>query len=201
MRWRRELRVHEGYLDAPVDVLSAIATFVSGKTAAARRAARRRILSHHVARSPRVRRPEPIHPDDETLVRRLVEWHRRYNARYFGGELHPVPVRVSRRMRARLGHYTAGASLAGDVAEIVISRRHIRRHGWDEALHTLLHEMVHQWQDEAGLPIDHGRTFRAKAREVGVAPSARRTVTPVRSRRDSSPAVASHLSLKAAREE
>ena len=34
---------------------------------------------------------------------------------------------------------------------------HLRRHGWDEALHTLLHEMVHQWQDETGYPIDHGR--------------------------------------------
>jgi hypothetical protein len=47
--------------------------------------------------------------------------------------------------------------------------------------------------------------FRAKAREVGVAPSARRTVTPVRSRSDAprgrnAPA-AQHLSLKAAREE
>ena len=34
--------------------------------------------------------------------------------------------------------------------------------------------MVHQWQDETGLPIDHGRAFRAKAREVGIAPQARR---------------------------
>jgi hypothetical protein len=37
--------------------------------------------------------------------------------------------------------------------------------------------MVHQWQDEAGHAIDHGRAFRAKAREVGVAPSARRALT------------------------
>ena len=29
--------------------------------------------------------------------------------------------------------------------------------------------MVHQWQDETGRPIDHGRAFRAKAREVGIA--------------------------------
>ncbi len=32
----------------------------------------------------------------------------------------------------------------------------------------MLHEMVHQWQAETGLRIDHGRTFRQKAREVGV---------------------------------
>jgi hypothetical protein len=40
----------------------------------------------------------------------------------------------------------------------------------------MLHEMVHQWQAESGLRIDHGRTFRRKAREVGVIPAAKRTV-------------------------
>jgi hypothetical protein len=34
--------------------------------------------------------------------------------------------------------------------------------------------MVHQWQDEHGQVIDHGPTFRARARAVGIAPSARR---------------------------
>jgi hypothetical protein len=40
----------------------------------------------------------------------------------------------------------------------------------------LLHEMVHQWQAENGLPVDHGAVFRRKAQEVGVLPGARRTV-------------------------
>ena len=200
----RELRVHEGYLAAPPEVLASIVTFVNGRTAASRRLARRRILSYPVARSPRVRRPDAPHPDDAPLMKRLTEWHRRFNERHFDGTLKAISVRVSRRMRARLGHYMS-ASPSGEPSEIVVSRRHIRRHGWDEALHTLLHEMVHQWQDETGHPIDHGRLFRAKAREVGVVPSARRTVTPLRSRREapaqkSAPA-AQHLSLKAAREE
>jgi hypothetical protein len=52
----------------------------------------------------------------------------------------------------------------------------VRRHGWPEALHTLLHEMVHQWQDETSHTIDHGATFRAKARAVGIAPYARRVL-------------------------
>jgi hypothetical protein len=201
----RELRVHEGYLSAPNDVLAAVVTFVSGRTASSRRMARRRILAYPIARPARSRRPDAPHPDDAPLAKRLTEWHRRYNARHFSGTLKPVPVRVSRRMRARLGHYMS-ASPSGEPPEIVVSRRHIRRHGWEEALHTLLHEMVHQWQDETGHPIDHGRVFRAKAREVGVVPSARRAVTPVRSRRDApphknAPAAAQHLSLKAAREE
>jgi hypothetical protein len=41
----------------------------------------------------------------------------------------------------------------------------------------MLHEMVHQWQAETGQQIDHGRTFRQKAREVGVIPSAKRTIS------------------------
>lgn len=78
-------------------------------------------------------------------------------------------------MRSRLGHYSASSG-DGMPAEIVISGRHYRLHGWEETLHTLLHEMVHQWQDETGQEIDHGREFRCKAREVGVAPHATRRV-------------------------
>ena len=70
------------------------------------------------------------------------------------------------------GPYIAAAH--GDSPEIAISWRHVRRHGWGEALQTLLHEMVHQWQDENGHAIDHGPMFRAKARSVGIDPSARR---------------------------
>jgi hypothetical protein len=35
-----------------------------------------------------------------------------------------------------------------------------------------LHEMVHQWQDQNGFPVDHGRVFRRKARAVGIEPVA-----------------------------
>jgi hypothetical protein len=85
-----------------------------------------------------------------------------------------VPIRISRRMKSRLGHYSPAAD--GCEAEIVLSRRHIRRDGWEEALHTLLHEMVHQWQDEQGLVVDHGASFRGKARAVGITPLACRAV-------------------------
>jgi hypothetical protein len=169
------LRVHEGYLNAPDDVLAAIVRFIEGRTRAERLHARRRLLEFPIQTPELSRRRGGNHPEDSRVAERLTEWHARYNAQFFGGELRPLQVRVSRRMRARLGHYTA-ATRAGDPAEIAISRRHLRRHGWDEALQTLLHEMVHQWQDERGLPIDHGRTFRAKAREVGISPFACRTV-------------------------
>ena len=124
----RELRVHEGYLAAPPEVLAAIVTFVSGRTAASRRLARRRILAYPIARAPRARRPDAPHPDDAPLAKRLVEWHRRFNDRHFDGALKPIAVRVSRRMRARLGHYMS-ASPSGEAAEIVVSRRHSRQRG------------------------------------------------------------------------
>jgi len=172
-----ELRVHRGYLGAPDDVLRAIVVFVEGRTRAERLRARRRLLAHPItADDLSARRSrERTHPDDERLVARFTEEHARFNTDLFGGELRAIQVRVSRRMRARLGHYTA-ATKSGDPPEIAISRRHLRRHGWDEALQTLLHEMVHQWQDERGMPIDHGRAFRQKARSLGIAPHARRVV-------------------------
>jgi SprT-like family len=175
----KELRIHCAYLQAPGEVLQAIVRFVSGRARSERREAQRVILGfpvHSVARPP-MRRPERSAPEDRALVCELSAWHRRYNVLYFAGRLAPINIRISSRMRTRLGQYTA-ASPYGEPAEIAISRAHIRRHGWAEALHTLLHEMVHQWQAENGYEIDHGSSFRAKALEVGVAPNARRELRP-----------------------
>jgi hypothetical protein len=121
------------------------------------------------------RRVERTHPADERFARDLARIHRELNVAKFGGGLSEIPVRISRRMKSRLGHYTLRGQKNCDP-EIVISRRHIRRHGWDEAVQTLLHEMVHQWQDETGRKVDHGREFRNKARAVGITPLARRPV-------------------------
>ncbi|MES2179717.1 MAG: SprT-like domain-containing protein [Gemmatimonadota bacterium] len=183
------LRVNEGYLNAPEPVLRAIVVFVEGRTKAERRAAKRVIITHPIEVDIARPRRERSHADDEELAQRIREWHHRLNIRHFDGQLKPVPVRVSRRMKSRLGHYSAGIP-GSDEPEIAISRTHIKRHGWTEALHTLLHEMVHQWQDETGRPIDHGPQFRAKAREVGVAPHARRVLVraPAGSRSLSGPA-------------
>ena len=168
----QELRVHQGYLTAPTEVHQAIVAFVEGRTRAERRAAQRRIVAHVVDTPRGPMRRERTRAEDEPLAERLTAWHARLNDEHFGGALRPVAVRVSRRMKSRLGHYTAAQR--GSPGEIAISWRHLRRHGWDEALHTLLHEMVHQWQDETGRAIDHGAGFRAKARDVGIAAAARR---------------------------
>jgi hypothetical protein len=156
-------------------VLRAIVTFVEGRTRAERRAAQRVIVSHPIRSARPPARRDRTHADDAAIAEKLSAWHTRYNSRHFHGRLKHVPIRVSRRMKSRLGHYTARTA-GGEPAEIAISRAHLRKHGWEEVLHTLLHEMVHQWQDETGHTIDHGATFRAKAREVGIAPYARRVL-------------------------
>ncbi len=186
--WRgAELRVHEGYLSAPADIHEAIVAFVESRQRAERRAATKKIVAFAGSTWRDGGRRERTRPEDEPLARRLEEWHARLNAEYFGGALRTVPIRVSRRMKSRLGHYTAGGPVdrwtggpgrqtAKGPGEIAISWRHVRRHRWEEVVHTLIHEMVHQWQDETGLPIDHGARFRAKARDVGIDAAAKRAV-------------------------
>lgn len=175
-----ELRIHRGYLGASEDAWRAIVAFVQSRSRAGRNEARLRLLSfpfdRGIANESSARRaPERTHPEDLGVAERLRRAHDSCNREKFDGLLTPAPIRVSRRMKSRLGHYTH-RGLSGDGGEIVISRRHIRRHGWAEVMDTLVHEMVHQWQDETGLPVDHGRHFRAKARAVGISPMARRDV-------------------------
>lgn len=170
-----EMRVHRGYRDASPEVLDAMVRLVEGRTRTIRRAAGKFIVASAPAGiSDGPRRRERTHPDDEAWSARLVDEHRRLNTERFDGSLQPIAVRVSRRMKSRLGHYSPAVDEM--PAEIAISRRHIRRHGWEDAIETLVHEMVHQWQAETGAPLDHGPGFRAKAREVGIRPRARREV-------------------------
>jgi SprT-like family len=173
-----ELRIHNSFLGADEEVWKAIIVFVHGRNRAVRQGARRTILEFPVARSnesPRRKRsPERTNPADLPFTRELSRWHAEFNRERFGATLREIPIRISRRMKSRLGHYSPVSR--GCPPEIVLSRRHIRRDGWDEALHTLLHEMVHQWQDEQGLVVDHGSSFRAKARAVGITPLACRAV-------------------------
>ncbi len=175
------LRVHEGYSDAPEPVLRAIVTFATARNRAIRSAARDEILAHDVERAPAVRRAESARPGDISLISSLVRAHRELNVRWFAGSLAEIPIRLSGRMATRLGHFDPGSRLT--PPEIVMSRRHVVRHGWKEAMHTLLHEMVHQWQHETGRPVDHLGEFRKKCRAVGITPSARRDVVPLKPRR------------------
>ena len=170
---RGVLRVHEGFVSAPPDGHAAIATFATSRNRAKRLAARAVIVEFPVPIRAATRRPASLHPDDAPVAARLSMLHAQLNLEHFGGTLASLEIQVSRRLARRLGHYAPRAHNSG-LGEIVISRRHVRRDGWPEAIHTLLHEMVHQWQDETGLPVDHGPRFRAKCRAVGIEPAATR---------------------------
>ena len=170
-----QLRVHRALCTAPPHVQRALVDFVNGR-AGARRRARRELLAFEIPRDPhapvRRRRREAPHPDDAPLVRRLAEAHRQLNQDRFGGTLTDVNIRVSRRMRTRLGHFSPGSQ--GSAPEIAIARRHLTQDGWANSVETLAHEMVHQWQHESHRPLAHDRDFRMKAHEIGIPPRARR---------------------------
>ncbi len=176
----RVLRIHQGYAFASDRVLKAIVRFLNPRVPRVlRRAAEREFLAfpveEHAPARPRPCSRERARPGDLVLLHRLTELHQRLNADYFGGALGEIPIRLSSRMRTRLGELAVEIR-SGRALEITISRRHLARHPWSEIEHTMLHEMVHQWQAESGLRIDHGRSFRQKARQVGVIPAAKRTL-------------------------
>lgn len=172
---RGVLRLHAGFAQAPDRVLEAIIRFLMPRVPRAERhEAEKVFLAFPVfdhAEAPKRRAAELPQPGDVALLHRLEEMHRRLNREYFGGLLGPIRFRLSGRMKTRLGELAVDRK-SGKPTEISISRRHLRAHGWGEVEHTVLHEMVHQWQAETGVEVDHGPGFRKKAREVGIVPSA-----------------------------
>jgi SprT-like family protein len=191
---RRILRIHQGYAFASDDVLRAVIRFLNPRVPRAlRRRAEREFLDFPVhAYAPVPTNPsrrERARPGDIRLLHQLEDLHRRLNAQHFGGALGEIPIRISSRMKSRLGEVAIDIQ-TGRPMEIGMSRRHLVRHPWSEVEHTMLHEMVHQWQAETALPVDHGRTFRKKAREVGVLAAAKRRVSGEAGKRVSGAATA-----------
>ncbi|MBA3318071.1 MAG: SprT-like domain-containing protein [Gemmatimonadales bacterium] len=175
---RGVLRLHRGYTFAPDAVLRAIVRFLDPRLPREqRRAAECEFLvfpvEDHAPPPPGSGRRDRPRPGDLRVLHRLYGAHERFNREHFEGLLGSVPIRLSGRMRTRLGELSVDM-VTGRALEIAISRRHIARHLWTEVEHTLLHEMVHQWQAETGSPVDHDVAFRRKAAQVGVLPSARR---------------------------
>jgi hypothetical protein len=175
------LRIHRGYAMAPDRVLHAIVKFLSARVPRKLKQA----WEHHFLSFPvelyapapvrRPKQPERPRPGDLRILHALAQAHERFNRRYFEGKLQEIPFRLSGRMRTRLGEYSVNVRTGESVA-ITISRSHVRNEPWEEVEHTVLHEMVHQWQVETGQPLDHGREFRKMARAVGIQPRARRHV-------------------------
>ena len=173
---RRVLRLHRGYAAAPDRVLRAIVRFLNPRIPRPlRRLAEREFLAfpveEHAPSTKSVPRHDRPKPGDLLFLHRLQQLHQRFNDEHFGGTLGALPLRISGRMRARLGELSVDLR-TGRAIEIAISRRHLAHHPWPEVEHTMLHEMIHQWQAENGQPVDHGKGFRRWARELGIHPRA-----------------------------
>ncbi len=173
------LRIHRGFAYASDRVLKAVVLFVSpASTSDTRREAEALVVGFPVERYvPSHGRQPKSRPGDREVLERLIRLHDELNRRYFDMSLSGIQFRLSGRMRTRLGELTIDPATQRP-REITLSRLHVRRDGWDEVSHTVLHEMVHQWQVESGKAMDHGPTFRRKAREVGIEPRAVREVVP-----------------------
>ena len=83
------------------------------------------------------------------------------NARYFGGVLRAYRIVYNLRL----------TSVAGRIGHrppvIELSKPLLAQHP-DAVEATLLHEMVHAWLEQHGLPNGHGGAFKRKMREVGL---------------------------------
>lgn len=110
------------------------------------------------------------------LYRALQTAFDHFNHTLFAGELPPC-VLTLRAARTRYGHHQpARFSGASDerLDEIALNPGYFALRPLDEVLSTLVHEMVHHWQENLGKPTrsnHHNGEWAAKMQEVGLMPS------------------------------
>ena len=205
------LNLHEGYRDAPARIVRAFAVIAKGtgrRSRAHREATRevrewpgievalRRVAARRASARSGPRRP-PTAPCSGTSIEReaLRRLYDRLNETRFDGLLPAdLPLRLSARMRSRLGHMMPGREAGRRrVVEIALNRDLMIRENGGERVDTLLHEMAHAaaylYDGDAG----HGPAWRRWARQVGCDARARGdgTIQPrrrTRTRRPSPPA-------------
>jgi hypothetical protein len=129
----------------------------------------------------RIRRVSPVYPtlaehqvtEDwacREIVARLQEWAERFIVEFKLG-IPELVLAVDDLPRTRLGQFRNGHNGLGLRGEITINRRYVsKREPW-ELLGTLLHELIHAWQQAHGVMKSrshHNSEFRQKARELGL---------------------------------
>jgi hypothetical protein len=201
----RTLHVHACFQDADDDVVNAVVTFLkAGRRSYAYRESIRVMREHFEAHSQKYATTSP-EEEDHRLKRDMDrlpcvgnseqrafirEAFARYNAGLFGSKLPLVKLRLSDRMRSRLGHirYHTTSNDERIVLELALNI-HLMLPG-NEAilLDTLLHEMTHMeaWlmQGERA----HGPDWKSIANRVGCEATACSTQT-IRRRRKGKPVI------------
>jgi len=107
------------------------------------------------------------------LLAEIHTWAERFNV---GFKLNiPVPAIVLDRLRGQcLGHFRSGRNAWGLKDEVAIDRVHATSGDFWQALGTLLHELIHLWQQQHGNPPSnnnfnyHNRQYRDKALAFGL---------------------------------
>lgn len=83
------------------------------------------------------------------------------NAQHFGGVLRSYRIVYNARLTSVAGRI----GYRPPVIELSVPLLRANRHHLND---TLLHEMVHAWLHQHGLPNGHGSHFKQKMREVGL---------------------------------
>ena len=107
----------------------------------------------------------------QALIAELQDWVERFNVE-FKLDIPEIVLCLDHLSVNRYGHFRYGHNGFGLKGEIAINSRYLtdKRPIW-EILGTLLHEMLHAWQQIYGTPgkrNHHNLEFRNKAREFGL---------------------------------
>lgn len=201
----RTLHVHACFQDAPDEIVSAVVTFLkAGQRSYAYRESIRIMRDYFDAHGQKYA-PTSAEEEDHRVRRDidrlpcvgnseqrafLREAFARYNSGLFGSKLPTVKLRLSDRMRSRLGHirYHTTSTEERIVLELAINI-HLMLPGNEAVLlDTLLHEMTHM---EAWLMHGeraHGPQWKAIAKRVGCEATACSTQR-IRRRRKGKPVI------------
>jgi hypothetical protein len=107
----------------------------------------------------------------QELIAGLQTWADRFIAE-FKLDIDDIALCIDQLSINRYGHFRRGHNGFGLRGEIAINSRYLtgERELW-EVLGTLLHELLHAWQETHGTPgkrNHHNAEFQAKARELGL---------------------------------
>ena len=172
---RRRLNLHECFRGGGPDVLDAIAAFARARSdSPAYRQAIARMRRWHGAQVDESEAEAGARPaaccGTPAQLQALAQCYRQLNRSHFGGSLPELlPVRLSDRMRRRLGHvqYGGAAKAERSVTEIALNVDLLLGGNGRALRDTLLHEMAHA---EAWLRHGHrghGRIWQRIAVRVG----------------------------------
>lgn len=107
----------------------------------------------------------------------LQEAYDHFNARLFDGKLPPCLITLQRKGRGTFGYYAAmrfGTASGATTDEIALNPRWFKERPLIDVMSTLVHEMVHLWQQHFGRPSRtnyHNREWAGEMLRLGLHPS------------------------------